>query len=627
MKKLSDKDIEMMANQVALELEAITDEQAVDSDFGGDSDAEDKTLDPKSQISATPGPSTSSDSGQHNNFEENNDSSSDLIPTSANSSDNDVGDSRQVKRPRFVRGLIESEDSDQDIQMSTQQDFIWSKEASEPKLYKEIIFTEPFGPKVKPKDTTSPLHFFSLFFTEFFLLEMAAQSNLYATQNGHELKLSVEELRAWLGVIIFMGFHSLPSMRLYWSRDENFHCERIARVMSIKRFLKILGYLHLADNSQMPARGDPNFDRLYKVRPLLDYFGEKFKISFSPSRYVSIDESMVAFKGRSSMKQYMPQKPIKRGFKIWVMCCAVTGYMVSFDVYTGKDPSGASTDTLGERVVLKLSQALEGIGYCIFFDNFFTSMKLIFKLLKKRLFSCGTFRTNRKHFPHEFLKSNKAMKKSDMDFAMSEDISLSKWMDRGSKPVTLLSSMHNPSKHTKVKRTNVKGEREEVPCPESISDYNQFMGGVDRMDQMLSAYSVAQKSRRWWIKLFYYFIDCAIVNCFILYKETTKKNNHKAMSHLQFRSLLVNELINKYSSKSKPGYAPMKGFATKRKSGATTIENTIRHSNVGIHLPEKIKGWRRCAGCSTKEKEKRSNVICKTCNVALCKNCFTSFHS
>ena len=37
---------------------------------------------------------------------------------------------------------------------------------------------------------------------------------------------------------------------------------------------------------------------------------------YNPHKDVSIDEAMIPFKGRSSMKQYMPKKPVKRGFKI-----------------------------------------------------------------------------------------------------------------------------------------------------------------------------------------------------------------------------------------------------------------------------------------------------------------------
>jgi len=32
----------------------------------------------------------------------------------------------------------------------------------------------------------------------------------------------------------------------------------------------------------------------------------------------SIAEAMILFKGRSSLHQYMPLKPTKRGYKVWV---------------------------------------------------------------------------------------------------------------------------------------------------------------------------------------------------------------------------------------------------------------------------------------------------------------------
>ena len=49
------------------------------------------------------------------------------------------------------------------------------------------------------------------------------------------------------------------------------------------------------------------------------------------------------FAGRSSMKQYMPLKPTKRGFKVWVRADAITGYFCDFDVYVGRPSDGGST--------------------------------------------------------------------------------------------------------------------------------------------------------------------------------------------------------------------------------------------------------------------------------------------
>lgn len=47
----------------------------------------------------------------------------------------------------------------------------------------------------------------------------------------------------------------------------------------------------------MPQRGSPTFDKLYKVRPMINHSNDVFAKSFYPDRNLSCDESMVPFKG------------------------------------------------------------------------------------------------------------------------------------------------------------------------------------------------------------------------------------------------------------------------------------------------------------------------------------------
>ena len=77
---------------------------------------------------------------------------------------------------------------------------------------------------------------------------------------------------------------------------------------------------------------------------------------------------MVKFKGRSTLKQYMPKKPIKRSFKVWVRADSHNGYISDVDVYTGRDDS---TETNLGAKVKKLSQPLIGGNHHLYFDNFF----------------------------------------------------------------------------------------------------------------------------------------------------------------------------------------------------------------------------------------------------------------
>ena len=65
----------------------------------------------------------------------------------------------------------------------------------------------------------------------------------------------------------------------------------------------------------MVARGDPGFDRLHKLRPLLDTVKTNCLKEYASHHEVSIDEAMIGFKGKRSMEQNMPMKPTKGGFK------------------------------------------------------------------------------------------------------------------------------------------------------------------------------------------------------------------------------------------------------------------------------------------------------------------------
>ena len=106
--------------------------------------------------------------------------------------------------------------------------------------------------------------------------------------------------------------------------------------MTCSRFHKLAQYFHAADRAAEPARGHPAYDRLFKVRPVIDVIGGTCRDVYHLSREASIDEAMIAFTDLLSIKQYMPKKPIKRGIKVWVMCDTNTALMSRFEFYLGR---------------------------------------------------------------------------------------------------------------------------------------------------------------------------------------------------------------------------------------------------------------------------------------------------
>ena len=65
-------------------------------------------------------------------------------------------------------------------------------------------------------------------------------------------------------------------------------------------------------------------------------------------------------------------------------------------------------------------------------------------------------------------------------------------------------------------------ERKQIPQPEAIANYNNFMNGVDVHDQLRAKYPYGRASKKYWRYLQNFIIDCCRVNAWILYRDTYK---------------------------------------------------------------------------------------------------------
>ena len=145
---------------------------------------------------------------------------------------------------------------------------------------------------------------------------------------------------------------------------------------------------------------------MIEIRPILQQICEKSRSLYIPAQKLSVDEAMVKFKGRSSIKQYQPLKPVKRGFKVWCLADSQNGYVCKFTVYTGK-VDGPVRD-LGHKVVMGICEDILGKGYKVYYDNFFSSVSLAADLLQNGTTSVATTRYDRTGFPKDLKKSSVA---------------------------------------------------------------------------------------------------------------------------------------------------------------------------------------------------------------------------
>ena len=279
---------------------------------------------------------------------------------------------------------------------NTQNELLWTSITHD-------VDNHPFVRNVGPTLSESD-NVFTKFFSNELVAYIVEQTNKYAKEClekndcSDHWETNEAEIWAFIGFTIMMGLNRCSNLYDYWSTKPIFHCFPIASRITRQRFMEIKRYLHFADNSNIIPRGEEGY-KLAKIRPVIEAVQGKCLNNYLPHKECSIDEAMIRFKGRSTLKQYMPMKPIKRGIKVWVRADSHNGYISDFCVYTGKESDGNVTQNLGEKVVLKLSHQLSGGNYHLYFNNYFTSVKLLQTLEKDNIFACGTFRKDRKGIP------------------------------------------------------------------------------------------------------------------------------------------------------------------------------------------------------------------------------------
>ncbi len=213
-------------------------------------------------------------------------------------------------------------------------------------------------------------------------------------------------------------------------------------------------------------------DKLAPVRNIWDKWVQRLPLLYNPGPNVTVDECLVRFRGRCPFKQYMPSKPGKYGIKIWAACDARSSYAWNLQIYTGKAADGKSEKNQGMRVVLDMTDGLE--GHTITCDNFFTSYALGQELLRRKMTMIGTVRSNKPELPPALLSMKNRARLSSM-FAFTDTHTLVSYCPRKNKNVLLMSTFHRDDK------VSDKDHKK----PEIILDYNHTKGGVDNLDKVL----------------------------------------------------------------------------------------------------------------------------------------------
>lgn len=89
-------------------------------------------------------------------------------------------------------------------------------------------------------------------------------------------------------------------------------------------------------------------------------------------------------------------------------------------------------------------------------------------------------------------------------FARRKDLLIQRWLHK--KEIYVISTRHNGDFE------EVKTRSGKVLTLKAVVEYNKYMGGVDKADQLTSYYTTPQKTMRWQLKVFFHMIDICLWN-------------------------------------------------------------------------------------------------------------------
>ena len=474
----------------------------------------------------------------------------------------------------------------------------------------------------------NPLDFFSLFITDELVDLVCRETNKFATQTAARdvnwRPVTSSEMYVFFALNMLGGIIKTPDLEMQWSKHHLLQQPIYGSIMPLKRYLKIKQYLHFVDNQTYDEENHPN-PKLHKIYDVYSMLQEKFQSVYTPERDVSIDESLMLYKGRLGWVQYIPMKRSRFGIKYYMLCESSSGYVWKFMIYVGKGTQISQEYpnlNMAAQIVMDLMKPLLRKGYRLTIDNFYTYPELVDILVQNYTDVLGTIRLNRKQLPDKFKKEK--LKKGQVRAVQRGKVMALRWRDK--KDVAMISTVHNPA------MVDVSTPRQEKIKPQVVVDYNFTMGGVDKVDQHMVDYPIPRKrGKKYYKKVFFHLMDLALWNSYLLYVksfENLEEPTSSQLTHLKYRLELIDSLIRKH-------HPEIPRARVGRPSTPHPTRGSSGHYPMDVPATEKKKfPTRKCAQCAKKRDgngkkvRKETRYLCKICQVPLCVTpCFEAYHT
>lgn len=455
--------------------------------------------------------------------------------------------------------FIRSEASDQDdSELEPHQDVLerefyigkdrtsrWYLEPLEPRSsrvrrHNIIPFLHKPGPQGEAKHANTHLKSIECFLDDEIIRKIVDSTNIYITKIKNNFSRDRDakqtdqiEIKAFIGILYLCGVlrASRRNLMSMWDMSSGTGVEACFLTMSEHRFRFLMRCLRFDDiNNRLARRAT---DKMAPFRDIFEHFVHNCKTMYKPTDYLSLDEQLVAFRGKCPFRQYMPKKPARYGIKVFALTSCNNYYTTNLEVYLGVQPDGPyKVSNSPNDVVCRLVEPVAGSNRNITADNWFSSIHVAQELFEnKSLTFIGTLKKNKREVPLCFLPDKDRDVYSSM-FGFQKNLCLVSYVPKKNQAVLLISTMHNSKA--------IDESTGEHRKPAVITSYNETKFGVDIVDKMCGQYDVARNSRRWPLTLFFHIINLAGVNAITVYKAN---NNNTMICRREFLQTLALDLI------------------------------------------------------------------------------------
>lgn len=472
------------------------------------------------------------------------------------------------------------------------------------------------------KSIYDPISCFNMFFTDLIISEIVQWTNVEISlncKNGMTSATFVDtnayEIRALIGLLALSA--ALKDSHL--STDDLFNTiysgTQYTAIMSRDRFDFLMRCLRMDDKTLRTAL-QPN-DAFLPVRNIWELFIKQCQTSYIPGSHTTIDEHLLGFRGRCPFKIYIPNKPIKYGIKILMMCDSSTKYIFNAIPYLGKTTKTCDVP-LDEYYVKKLSRPVHGTWRNITCDSSLTSVPLAKSLLKEpyKLTIVGAIRSSKREIPEE-IKNLRTRQLGTTMFCYDGSLTLLSYKPKNpSKMVYLLSSRNE--KGTIDDRTGK---------PNIMLYYNETKGGSDTFDQLSSLMSCSRKTNRWPMAVFYGILNMAFMNSYVIYCHNMISIKRKPLSRKEYMKELSNSLSTPWMKKrvetstlSRTLRKNIQNGIPNESSSACGSINTqnVTSDEVNNDCVSGVSKKKRYCGFCPSKIRRMSKMSCVKCDTPLC---------